>query len=260
MRQYKKGLHSLLLGILVICAASGTVSAVQSSSAHYGVDETFFGSGGELNACSSNYCSKQTAGETAVGNSSSASYQIQAGNNTARDNSLEMIVPVANINVGQLTTTSTKVASATFSVKSYLASGYVVRTSSPGPTNASHVLSLLTAAANSSTGTEQFGMNLVANGCPSNTTPSGFDGHGGCNGGLGANPSQAPDSTFSHGDAAPGYNTADAYQYNDSDIIASSSQSSGETDYTISYLFNISGVTPGGTYTMRQSLVATATF
>ncbi|MGH7240787.1 MAG: hypothetical protein ACREGB_00645 [Candidatus Saccharimonadales bacterium] len=260
MRQYKKGLHVLLLGILVVFAASGTVSAVQSSSAHYGVDETFFGSGGELNACSTSYCSKQTAGETAVGNSSSASYQIQAGNNTDRDNSLEMIVPVANINVGQLTTTSTKVAHALFSVKSYLASGYVVQTHSPGPQNGSHVLQLLSSPTASSTGTEQFGINLVANSCPSNTTPSGFDGHGGCSGVLGANPAQVPDNSFSFGHAETGYDTADVYQYHDSGIIARSDSSSGETDYTISYLFNISGVTPGGTYTMAQDLVATSTF
>lgn len=256
MRQYKKVLF-VLVGVLVLIGTGGIVSAAQSSSPSYSIDETFFGSGGELNACSSSYCSKQALGETAAGNAASANYQIQAGNNTNRDNSLEMIVNTSSIDVGRLTNTSTKVATATFSVKSYLASGYAVVTSSPGPQNGSHVLQLLTTPSASATGTEQFGMNLVANACPANTSPSG---PGACSGGFGADPSQAPDSSFSFGQAAPGYDTADDYQYNDGDTIAYSDSSSGETDYTISYLFNISPVTPAGEYTMRHVLIATSTF
>jgi hypothetical protein len=48
--------------------------------------------------------------------------------------------------------------------------------------------------------------------------------------------------------------------YRDGDAIAFSPKSSGDTRYTISYIFNISNVTPAGTYTMAQSLVATSTF
>jgi hypothetical protein len=257
MRQYKNVLKMLVLGVVIALGTGGVASAVQSSSPHYGVDETFFGSGGELNACSTNYCSKQTAGETAVGNSTSANFGIQAGNNTDRDNSLEMLVTGANLDLGQLTTTSTKVAEGHFSVKSYLASGYSVRTLSPGPKNSSHILQLLTTGAGSSTGTEQFGINLVANACPANTSPAG---PGACSGGLGDDPLEVPDTSFSFGHAAPGYDTADTYTYNNGDTIAYSNSSSGETDYTISYLFNISAVTPAGTYTMNHVLVATSTF
>lgn len=257
MLQYKNILRWVVLGILITLGSSGVASAAQSSSTNYSIDETFFGSGGELNACSSSYCAKQTAGETAVGNSSSASYQVQAGNNTFRDTSLELIVNATNIDVGQLTSTSTKTASATFSVKSYLANGYAVYTHSPGPKNASHVLNLLTAPGTSTTGTEQFGINLVANACPPNTNPTG---PGACSGGLGTDPQEVPDTSFSFGHAAIGYDTPDTYTYNDGDTIAYSTTSSGETDYTISYLFNISELTPGGTYTMRHVLVATSTF
>lgn len=231
--------------------------AAQSSSTNYSVDETFFGSGGELNACSSSYCAKQSAGETAVGDSSSASYRIQAGNNTDRDVSLEMVVTGANIDLGQLTTTSTKTATATFSVKSYLANGYSVYTYSPGPKNSSHILQLLGTPTTSSTGTEQFGINLVGNTCPANTSPSGA---GACSGGLGADPQEVPDTSFSFGHAAPGYDVADSFKYANNDVIAYANSSSGETDYTISYLFNISALTPGGNYTMRHVLVATSTF
>jgi len=247
----------MILMALMVIGCSGIASAAQSSSASYGIDEAFFGSGGELNACSSSYCAKQSAGETAVGNSSSASYQIQAGNNTARDNSLEMIVNNANIDVGVLTSTSTKTASATFSVKSYLASGYVVYTSSPGPKNTTRILQTLGVPSTSTTGTEQFGINLVANACPANSSPSGL---GSCSGGVGADPQEVPDTSFSFGQAAVGYDTPDSYKYVNGDVIAFSNRSSGQTDYTISYLFNISPITPGGSYTMAHSLVATSTF
>jgi hypothetical protein len=97
----------------------------------------------------------------------------------------------------------------------------------------------------SSAGTEQFGINLRAN-----TSPATF----------GAEPVQVPDGTFSFGTVASGYSTVNQYRYVKGETIASSGRSSGETDYTISYIMNISSVTPGGTYTMDHNLVATATF
>jgi len=89
------------------------------------------------------------------------------------------------------------------------------------------------------------GMNLAAN-----TSPTTF----------GAVPVQIPDSTFSFGVATSNYNTANQYMYVNGDTIASSPKSSGETDYTISYILNITNITPGGTYTMNQAIVATSTF
>jgi hypothetical protein len=103
----------------------------------------------------------------------------------------------------------------------------------------------LTTPTISSVGTEQFGINLVAN-----TAPTTF----------GANPSQAPDASFSFGQAAAGYDTPNYFKYVTGDTIAYSNKSSGETDYTISYLFNVSNATPGGQYTLHHVLVATSTF
>lgn len=231
--------------------STGSVaSALQSSSASYGIDETFFGSGGTLDdTCSSSYCAKQSLGETAVGASNSASYGIQAGNNTNRDNYIEFIVNPVNTNLGQLSTATTAYTSATFSVKSYLASGYTVVNASPGPVYASHTLANLPTQTASSAGTEQFGINLVAN-----TTGCGAPAN------YGAALVQQPDSTFGFGQIASGYNTCGLYQYNNGDTIAYSNSSSGETDYTISYIFNISSVTPAGEYIFHHNLVATSTY
>lgn len=249
MNVIKKQIHYFfLVGLLSLVCTLGAVPpayAAQSSSPNYQVNEVFFGTGGQLNACSTNYCSKQAAGETGVGNTSSANYQAQAGFNTDRTPSLTFVVPPQNINLGVLTPGTTAWTTATFSVYSYLSSGYVVQVVGNAPSNGGHQLAPMASAAASNSSTEQFGMNLVAN-----TSPATF----------GANPSQSPDATFGFGSAASGYNTANQYKYTSGDTIAQSLKSSGTTNYTISYIFNTTPVTPGGTYTANQVLVATATF
>jgi hypothetical protein len=219
--------------------------AAQSSSSNYQVNEVFFGAGGALNNCSSNYCSKQSLGETAVGNPSSANYQAHAGFNTDRTPYLQFIVNGTSTDIGVLSSSSTSTTTATFSVKSYLSSGYQVVTISNPPKNNATTMHNLTSPTSSIPGTEQFGINLVAN-----TSPTTF----------GANPVQVPSNAFSYGAAASGYDTTNLYKYVPGDTIAYSDSSSGETDYTISYIYNISNVTPGGTYDFNDVLVATATF
>jgi len=223
-------------------------SASQSNSAHYSVDEVFFVAGGQLSTCSTNYCSKQAAGEVGTGLSSSSNYKTQAGFNTDRAPSLTLTVPTQSHDLGVLSTGSTATTTATFSVKSYLSSGYIVQTASDPPTGTSPshpILHALTSPAASGIGTEQFGINLAAN-----TSPTTF----------GAGPSQAPDNTFGFGQAATGYNTANLFKYVKGDTIARSTSSSGETDYTISYIFNISTLTAADKYQFSHTLVATATF
>ncbi|MFA5003721.1 MAG: hypothetical protein WC498_00365 [Candidatus Saccharimonadales bacterium] len=250
MSKLKRLVGVLVLWLLLFVGTAPLAHAVcspdlQTCSASYGVNEAFFGTGGELNACSASYCSKQAAGETAVGNTTSTSYKAQAGFNTDRIPSLTFVVNTTNINLGVLTPGTTATANTSFSVKSYLSSGYIVQTVGNAPTYGGHQLSPLTTATASNPAAEQFGLNLVAN-----TSPVAF----------GTNPVQIPDSTFSFGLAATGYNTANFYRYNNGDTIAQSNSSSGETDYTMSYIFNTTALTPGGTYTMSQGLVATATF
>lgn len=242
----------LALIAVFIFAASPLANAQQSSSSNYQVNEVFFGTGGELNACSSTYCSKQAAGETGVGNTSSANYQAQGGFNTDRTPFIEFIVTAGSTDLGVLSTGNAATATGTFSVKTYLSSGYVVQTVSDPPTNTlpnKPMLNALASPSASSPGTEQFGINLVANnpGCGAPTT-------------FGANPIQIPDNTYSFGTVASGYNTCGLFKYVKGDTIAQSSKSSGETDYTISYLFNISNVTAAGEYQFHHVLVATSTY
>jgi len=229
------------------------VFAAESSSADYQVNEVFFGGGGALNDCSATYCAKESIGETAVGDTASAHYQAHTGFNTDRNPYLQFIVNSSTVNIGALSTGSTTTTTATFSVEDYLSSGYQVVTVSNPPQNNTYTLHNLTTQTSSSAGTEQFGMNLVANtGCT------------GISGTLGSNPVQVPSSTFSFGVAGNGittdYDTPCEFKYVPGNVIASSNKSSGQTDFTISYIYNISNLTPGGQYSFNDVLVATATF
>ena len=245
MRAWKQTWKIASLGLLLLLGLPAIAMAAQSSSSNYQVNEVFFGSGGELNACSTSYCSKQSIGETSVGNTSSPNYQAQAGFNTNREPYLEFTVSNTNVDLGTLTATTTKTATSSFSVKSYLAHGYVVSNASDAPTNGSYIMQTLSVPTSSQVGSEQFGINLVAN-----TDPIIF----------GAYPSHTPDSTFSFGQVGLDYSNPDLYKYLKGDVVAMSAQSSSYTSYTISYIFNISHVTPGGSYLFHHVLVATSTF
>jgi hypothetical protein len=238
-----------VLGMAVLVAPPAIAFAQQASSTNYSINEAFFGTGGQLcdpgvSGSSTNYCAKSSVGELGVGNTSSTNYQAQGGGNTNREEYIEMKVTASSVDLGILSVASAATTTGVFSVKSYLASGYVVVNASDPPKSGSNFLTNLTSPTASSPGTEQFGINLVAN-----TSPS-----------VGAAAAQIPSSTFSFGAAATGYNTANQFKYVKGDTIASSTKSSGETDYTVSYLYNISTNTKAGVYTFNHIMVATSTY
>lgn len=246
MRAWKQTFKIAGFLLLSICCAPVMALAAQSASNNYQVNEVFFGSGGELDACSTSYCSKQSAGESTVGNTGSANYQAQGGFNTDRSPYIEFVVSNSNIDLGKLTASTTATANATFSIKTYLAHGYTVVNASDPPTNGGYTMQAISSVPTASIpGTEQFGINLV-----SNTSPINF----------GADKTYTPDSTFSSGLVAPDYNNQNMFVYRKNDVVAYSNASSSYTNYTISYIFNISNVTPGGTYEMHHVLVATSTY
>jgi hypothetical protein len=240
----------------------------QSSSTNYRIEETFFGTGGEVDATSTNYRSQQSAGSLGVGNTSSANFDAVAGNITPNEPFLEMAITGPNIDLGDLSPGATSFASSqggacncTFYVRTYLSSTYSVVTVSNPPTNESGFSFLgkpAQGAPSGSTSVEEFGINLVAN------TSLGT---------FGANPvnvrqegaSEVQDNSFADGQAATGYQTADQFKYVAGDIIARSqatagNQAVGKTNYTISYIMKPSNTSRAGTYIMRHDLVAVPTY
>lgn len=249
MGAWKQIIRYKSLFLLVLLLVPAAVWAIDSSSAHYQVDQVQIGgAGGVVKACSTSYCAKQSAGELATGSTASSNYSAQAGFSTTTPY-LEMTVSTTSLNFGVISSGTTATGTATFKVKSYLASSYVVTNASNGPTNGGHTASSPSTPSASNSTTEEFGINLVKNTSCSGLPPT-----------LGADPVQVPDNTFSFGQAATGYNTPCLFKYINGDTIVQSNKSSGETDYTISYIFNISPTTAGGSYAMDHVLVATSTF
>lgn len=260
MKKWRKIVFIAVVGVLPL-ASVGLVRATTYTSTHYQVNQILFGSGGCLsngvNGCySTNYQAQVSVGEVGVGNTKGNAYQAYSGYNTNDAPYLQFIVNSSSTSLGYLSPSSVATATGTFSVRDYLSQGYIVETDSPPPANAFHTITALSTASLSAPGTEQFGMNLVAN-----TSPA-----------IGAPPVQNPSSVFSFGSVtsgapgpngtsvAAGYSTANYFKYNSGDIIAASNQSSGETDYTISYIMNISSSTAAGAYTFNQVLIALPTY
>jgi hypothetical protein len=249
----RRGFVALSAAVLLLAPVfAPSVFAAESSSSNYSVDRVFFGAGGELNACSGAYCAKQTAGEIAAGNIAGNAFRAAAGFNVEREPYLAFSVAGSSTDLGYLSQAGTATAEATFAVKTYLASGYIVQLASDPPTNAenpTHQIDGLTTPTSSSVGTEQFGINLIANtiGCGA---PVNF----------GNDPVQVPDNTFSFGTVEDDYDNCGQFKYVKGDVIASSDQSSGETDYTMAFIYNISNITASGEYVFNGELVATSTF
>lgn len=242
--KFKKQIF-LLSAALIVISLPAKLFAQTYSSPSYKVDQTFVGAGGELDSSSANYSARSAVGELGVGGYESASYFAQAGFNTTDLPFIEFVVTADTIDLGLLDTATTATANGTFQVRAWQSGGYAVTTAADPPKNAGYTMATPAVPTASVVGTEQFGMNLVAN-----TSPVSF----------GAAPQQLPDSTFSFGQVTANYGTANLYKYTKGDTIAYSAQSTSITVYTLSYIFNISPVTAGGEYNFNHVIVATGTY
>ena len=217
-----------------------TVQALKSNS--YQIDESSIGTSGPLNQSSANYGLSGAAGDIGVGNSASENFQVDAGSKTDPSPVLAFSVDNTQANFGVLSPTTTATAIANFSVLNYSSHGYTVQIFGNSPTNDSHSIKPLTNMELSQPGTEQFGINLVAN-----TQPIS----------IGANPDNG---LFGFGSLTDDYKVSNYYKYSEGDIIARAGKSSGITNYTITYVMNVAGLTPGGEYRSDQLLVVLGTY
>ena len=221
-------------------------------STNYSINESYIGPGGDSQGISTSYKAQgSTLGDTGVGNSGSTNFQTNSGYDTTNDPRLSFTVNTSSINLGTLSTTVATTATATFSVLNYTSYGYVVTMVGSTPSNAGHPLTALATDTASVNGTEQFGVNTVAN-----TSPVS----------VGADPVQdiSGTATFGFGRAGTGAGTAYAqtnkYRYGAGETIASAPKSSGITNYTMTLMTNISTLTPGGKYTGPMTLICTGTY
>lgn len=233
---------------LVVMTTRQVIVMAQGASPGYRIDESYLGPGGELESGSTNFsvqAGQQSVGNTGTVEGTSTNYRTQGGATTTNDPTLRCAINTSSLNLGALSIATTATATASFSVLNYTSYGYNVSIIGNTPGNGGYNLTNMSSNAASSTGTEQFGINLVAN-----TSPTVF----------GSNPAQIPDSTFSFGTAAANYNTSNSFRYVSGETVATAPKSSGQTDFTISYIVNVSTTTPGGSYNGNQVIVCTGTY
>lgn len=249
---YLKKQTRLLATLIIIGLLSPLhVVAQTSSSSNYKVEEAYFGTGGEVDLNSGNYNAQGGLGALGVGSASSNNFDAEAGFLTAGEPYLEFVINTSIVDLGVLSTTSTGTGSASFYVRTYLSGTYsVVTLSQPPISEGGAVLAAKTTQGPSQQGTEEFGINLVAN-----TAPATF----------GSNPENVPDNTFADGQAAPGYQTPNNFKYVVGETVARSpatvgTQAVGQTNYTISYIANVNSITAAGFYTMKHDLMTVATY
>lgn len=233
--QYSK---PLLVAALLVVGSAGTAWAQTSSSDSYQVTETQFSSGSTLESCSGSYCARATIGDGggfAEGPNNTASF----GPITPDEPMLEVIVNPGESNLGVLTTEQTATKTTTVQIRNYLSEGYTLQITGDPPGYANHKLATPSTPTASTPGTEQFGINVVANTAPT----------------VGANPVQVPSGEFSFGSVTANYATPNLFMYNNGDVVARSTSSSGRTDYTISMIVNVSNSTPAGKFNGEYAAV-----
>ncbi len=155
-----------------------------------------------------------------------------------------------NVSFNQLfSPTSTATATSQMAASTNANYGYVITVGGATLTSGTNTITAMTTATTSSIGTSQFGMNLEVN-----TTPA-----------VGTALTPASSGTNYTGLPQAGYNTANTFKFNSGDTIANSANTgtNGPTDaqiYTVSYIVNVPGNQPAGTYTTTLTYICTATF
>lgn len=231
----------IMISLFSSWGLSGLNLAQGMSSETYQIQADSVNMGGGLQT-SASYKLENSVGEIATGQSSSASYGIKSGYQAMWDYApfLSFSLTGNTVNFGLITPYDVSSGYTSFSAATNAQNGYVV--SSNGTTlthtNASDVIDAMPSSALSESGTEQFGLNLVANTSPSiGSDPSGGSGAG-----------------------ASGYNTANYFKFVSGETIASSSSFTDTTDFTVSYISNIGIDTVGGGYSTVLTFIATGTF
>lgn len=216
----------------------GTHSALAetSTSPNYQMVESEFGATTSEKTCSVQYCATVSIGE--LGNANSLTTP-EFGTANYSEPTIEMIVTSDESDLGTLTTERTATKTVLVKIRNYQTGGYQLQIVGDAPKFDGHTLATPSSPTASQQGTEQFGINVVAN-----TSPR-----------VGENPVQVPAGAATFGEPTDNYATADMFMYGNGDVIARSTQDSGGTDYTVSMIINISNQTPAGHYSGDFSVV-----
>ena len=158
-----------------------------------------------------------------------------------------------NINFNQLfAPTDTATAVSQMGASTNASSGYTISVNGTTLTSGSNTISAMGTSTTGVHGTSQFGLNLKAN-TTATSTPA-----------IGTEVAPAANGTNYKGQSKTGYDTVDNFKFVTGDTVAASDNGgAGPTDaqiFTISYIVNVPGSQPAGTYTTTLTYICTPTF
>lgn len=189
---------------------------------------------------STNYSGWDLIGELATGDSRSVTYITDAGFLAMVGNEAVLTFNVTDptADLGTLVINDVKADTATFTAATTSKSGYVIEFFGNPLSSPSHTLTPLSSGDISRTGNEQFGFNLMEN----------------------SNPTIGHIPVGGNGQAAVGYGTTNQYKFSSGDIIAQTTQASVYTNYTASFIGNITNISDAGDYATNLTVVITGKF
>ena len=148
--------------------------------------------------------------------------------------------------------TDTATASSQMAASTNAGFGYIITVNGPTLTSGANTIAAMPATGLGVRGTAQFGMNLKLNTVLTSTVP------------VGAEVSLAPNGTNLKGQASANYATVDEFRFVSGDTVADSfNGGAGGSDaqiFTVSYIANVPGSQPAGTYTSTLTYICTPTF
>ncbi len=148
--------------------------------------------------------------------------------------------------------TTTATATSQMAASTNAGFGYSITVSGTTMTSGANTITAMSTAGVGVKNSSQFGMNLRAN-----TTATAVPA-------FGTDVAAASNGTNFKANPLAGYNTVDTFKFTSGNTVADSSNGGvGPTDaqiYTASYIVNVPGSQPAGTYTTTLTYVCTATF
>jgi len=148
--------------------------------------------------------------------------------------------------------TDTATATSQMAASTNAGSGYNITVNGATLTSGSNTITAMGSSTTGVRGISQFGLNLKAN-----TTATS-------NPAVGTEVAPAANATNYRGQAITGYNTADNFKFTTGDSVANSANGgAGGSDaqiFTASYIVNVPGSQPAGTYTTTLTYICTPTF
>ncbi len=145
----------------------------------------------------------------------------------------------STVSLGTITPSTTGASTSQIGISSNASAGYAITVAGTTLTSGGNDIDALATQTGSSQGSEQFGLNLKDNATPN----------------IGTEVSGAGTAT-----ATANYATVDQFRFVTGDIVASKNASDAHRLFTVSYIANVAGNTPAGSYTTNLTFVATATF